>query len=115
VLSLAGVIDLEAAWNLHLSDDAVTGFLGGTPFEVFENYQSANPMHLPIKEAKQWVIHGTRDIDVPVALAQNYVAAKSNEKVQFICVPDADHYDLINPDSDPWQVVDGIIRESLLA
>ena len=31
VVSLAGVVDLERAYELHLSNDAVVDFLGGTP------------------------------------------------------------------------------------
>ena len=31
VVSLAGVVDLQQAWELHLSDNAVVDFLGGEP------------------------------------------------------------------------------------
>jgi acetyl esterase/lipase len=31
VISLAGVLDLQQAWEQHLSDDAVVEFLGGKP------------------------------------------------------------------------------------
>src|SRR5689334_8308398 len=34
VLSLAGVLDLHRAWELHLSNDAVQEFLGGSPNDV---------------------------------------------------------------------------------
>src|SRR6201997_3902613 len=34
VISLAGVIDLQRAYQLHLINDAVVEFLGGTPAEV---------------------------------------------------------------------------------
>src|SRR5215471_2463058 len=30
-ISLAGVVDLQQAWEQHLSDNAVVGFLGGKP------------------------------------------------------------------------------------
>jgi acetyl esterase/lipase len=33
-VSLAGVVDLMRAWELHLSNDAVVELLGGTPREV---------------------------------------------------------------------------------
>src|SRR5579859_1324711 len=44
VLSLAGVVDLQQAYNLHLSNDAAAEFLHGTPGEVPEHYQEADPM-----------------------------------------------------------------------
>ena len=37
VISLAGVVDLQQAWELHLSDNAVVGFLGGGVRVLFPN------------------------------------------------------------------------------
>jgi len=42
-ISLAGVVDLEMAWRLHLSNDAVVELLGGTPASVSERYRVASP------------------------------------------------------------------------
>src|SRR3989442_9724095 len=58
VVSLAGVVDLQQAWELHLSNNAVVDFLGGKPDEVPEHYQEADPMRLKIPKAVQWLIHG---------------------------------------------------------
>src|SRR5579859_2341284 len=44
VISLAGVVDLQQAYQLHLSNNAVVEFLRGTPIEVPEHYQEADPM-----------------------------------------------------------------------
>src|SRR5437868_13107361 len=51
VISLAGVVDLQRAWEEHLSDDAVVAFLGGKPKDVPEHYQEADPMQLKIGSA----------------------------------------------------------------
>ncbi|HEY1271395.1 MAG TPA: alpha/beta hydrolase, partial [Terriglobales bacterium] len=51
VVSLAGVLDLQRAWSLHLSKDAVVEFLGGTPQEVPEHYREADPMMLNMPKA----------------------------------------------------------------
>ena len=48
VVSLAGVVDLQQAWELHLSDNAVVDFLGGEPSRVPEHYREADPMQLKI-------------------------------------------------------------------
>src|SRR5262249_6327172 len=64
-LSLAGVVDLQRAYTLHLSHDAVVEFLGGTPAEVPDHYREADPMKLAMA-ARQWLIHGTEDDTVPV-------------------------------------------------
>src|SRR5579864_7326020 len=39
VISLAGVVDLQQAWELHLSNDAVVGFLGGKPGDAHDHYR----------------------------------------------------------------------------
>ena len=48
-ISLAGVIDLQRAYELHLSNNAVVEFLGGTPREVADHYREADPMKLAIR------------------------------------------------------------------
>src|SRR5579863_7498941 len=67
VVSLAGVVDLRRAWQLHLSNDAVVEFLRGTPDQVPDHYREADPMQLSIPQARQWLIHGTADEVVPPA------------------------------------------------
>jgi acetyl esterase/lipase len=58
-ISLAGVVDLKKAWALHLSNDAVAEFLGGTPDAVPDHYREADPMELSITQARQWLLHGS--------------------------------------------------------
>src|SRR5207253_1440651 len=60
-VSLAGVVDLQRAWELHLSNDAVVEFLGGKPNEVPDHYQEADPMQLKIPKATEWLVHGSAD------------------------------------------------------
>jgi len=59
-ISLAGVVDLQRAYELHLSNDAVVEFLGGTPAEVGDHYREADPMRLVIA-ARQWLVHGAEE------------------------------------------------------
>src|SRR5271169_6286808 len=74
-ISLAGVVDLQRAYALHLSNDAVVEFLGGTPVGVADHYREADPMKLTIG-ARQWLVHGEADDVVPVAFSRDYVGAK---------------------------------------
>jgi pimeloyl-ACP methyl ester carboxylesterase len=114
VLGLAAVLDLQAAWKLHLSNDAVVQLLNGTPTEVPRNYKLADPMHLAIPHAKQWVVHGGEDGIVPISFAQSYVASKAKENVQLVDIPGADHFDVIDPKSPAWNVIERIIVGSLV-
>ncbi len=105
VISLAGVVDLKRAFDLHLSNDAVVEFLGGKPSEVPEHYREADPNELAIAQARQWLIHGTDDDTVPVIFSRDYVAAKmkKGEKVELVELSKCGHFDLIDPRSQPFK------------
>lgn len=107
VISLAGVVDLRAAFDLHLSNDATAEFMGGEPDQVPERYVKAHPMALPIAQAKQWLIHGTEDDVVPNDFSRRYVESKKKrgEDVQLVEVLKCGHFELIDPHSEPWKEV----------
>jgi acetyl esterase/lipase len=118
VISLAGVVDLQRAYQLHLSHDAVVEFLRGTPAEVPDHYREADPMQLSIAKGRQWLIHGTSDHDVPPAFSRDYVNFKrtrtgdKKEDVGLLETAGADHFDLIDPRSKPWKEVEETVLES---
>lgn len=105
VISLAGVVNLQRAFELHLSNDAVVEFLGGKPSEVPEHYREADPTALKIPHARQWLIHGATDDVVPPAFSRDYVEVKKkqSETVQLVEVVGADHFDLIDPRSETFK------------
>ncbi len=112
VVSLAGVVNLIRAFELHLSSAAVVEFLGGSPNEVSDHYHEADPVQLVIPEVRQILIHGLADDVVPPEFSRRYVEAKqkSKEDVALMELPKADHYDLIDPRSAAW----GHIEEAVL-
>lgn len=119
VISLAGVVDLQQAYQLHLSRDAVVEFLRGTPAEVPDHYREANPMQLSIVHARQWLIHDSADQDVPVAFSRDYVEAKQKktgklgEDVHLIEIFGATHMDLVDPQSAAWKRVEDTVLASV--
>ena len=112
VVSLAGVVDLRRAYQLHLSNDAVVEFLHGTPSEVPDHYREADPAELPIPQARQWLIHGSADDVVPPELSRDYVlgktkrAGKEKEDAHLLAIAGAGHFDLIDPRSRAWAQVE---------
>jgi dipeptidyl aminopeptidase/acylaminoacyl peptidase len=118
VVSLAGVVDLQRAYQLHLSHDAVVEFLRGTPSEVPDHYREAEPMQLSIAKARQWLIHGTSDDDVPPSFSRDYVAlkkkrsGKQQEDLHLLEIPNATHLDVIDPSSKAWPKVEQIVLET---
>ena len=119
VVSLAGVVDLKRASDLHLSNDAVVEFMRGTPSDVPDHYREADPMHLSIPNARQWLIHGSADDVVPPSFSRDYVEAKKTrsagekEDVHLLEIPGAGHFDLIDPKSTAWKQVERTILEML--
>jgi acetyl esterase/lipase len=111
-ISLAGVVDLQRAYQLHLSNDAVVEFLRGTPGEVPDHYREADPMELSIPQARQWLIHGSADAVVPSDFSRDYAAAKQKrsgkekEDVRSLEIPGAGHFDVLDPRSQAWKTVE---------
>jgi acetyl esterase/lipase len=111
-ISLAGVVDLQRAYQLHLSHDAVVEFLRGTPGEVPDHYREADPMELSIPQARQWLIHGSADDTVPPDFSRDYAAAKrkrsgkEKEDVRLLEIPGAGHFDVLDPRSEAWKTVE---------
>lgn len=114
VVSLAGVLDLRRARELHLSNDAVVEFLGGQPDAMPDHYREADPMQLSVKP-RQEIIHGTDDDTVPIEIGRKYVAAKRTrgEKASLRELPQTGHFELIDPRSSAWQTVEKSVKALL--
>ena len=115
VVALAGVVDLQAAWEQHLSNDAVVEFLGGKPKDVPDHYRDADPMQLAIPQATQWLIHGLADDIVPPTFSRSYVQEKQQKKedAHLLEISQAGHFELIDPRSEAWGKVEQTILHLL--
>jgi acetyl esterase/lipase len=106
VVSLAGVLDLRKAYDLHLSNNAVVEFLGGTPEQMPDHYKEASPFELKVK-AKQVVVAGSKDDIVPPDFSSRYAAEKKKrgETVDLVEIREAGHFELIDPRTKAFEVV----------
>ena len=117
VVSLAGLVDLQRAYQLHFSNDAVLEFLRGTPAEIPDHYREADPMQLSIPQARQWLIHGSADDVVPPTFSRDYVATKQKragkekEDVHLLELPGANHFDVIDPRTPAWTQIEKTILQ----
>lgn len=109
VVALAAVSDLRRAWSLRLSDGVVEHFLGGTPDEAGGRYSQASPVErLPLR-IPQRVLHGTLDNVVPFSMSDEFVQRSSN--ATLISLAGAGHYELIDPRSREWPIVERNLTE----
>ncbi|MFQ5558292.1 MAG: alpha/beta hydrolase family protein, partial [Acidimicrobiales bacterium] len=108
VAALAPVADLETADRLGLSDHAVRELLGDGPGVRAERIRSVSPVELVPLGVRQLVVHGHADANVPLSLSTDYVAAAraAGDTVTLHDPPDVDHFDIIDPTTDVWAVVE---------
>jgi acetyl esterase/lipase len=104
VVALAPVADLVRAFELDLGGGAVLALLGGRPDEVPDRYAAADPIvSLPIG-APVIVGHGDRDVVVPLEISERFVRAArvAGDDVTLAAWEEADHFDVIDPESAVW-------------
>jgi acetyl esterase/lipase len=112
IVALAGVCDLEDAARAGLGRDAVQEFLGGTPRDVPEAYEAADPARrLPLGVA-QVLAHGTADDQVPFEHAERYAerARAAGDDCVVLALDDVDHFDVIDPRTAAWEAIGAAVR-----
>jgi dipeptidyl aminopeptidase/acylaminoacyl peptidase len=107
VVPLAAVTDLRRAYELKLSNTVVADLLGGSPEAVAERYGAASPIELLPLKVPQRLIHGNRDVNVPIELSTAYVAAAQakGDDAKLITMEEAAHLELIDPRAKEFEVV----------
>jgi acetyl esterase/lipase len=106
-ISLAGVLDLRRAWELQLSHNVVTDFLGGDPDAVPDRYQLASPIELLPFGIPQRLFHGTIDVDVPVEISERYVhkAQIRGDDAELVRLEGSGHHELVHPGTEEFALV----------
>jgi acetyl esterase/lipase len=107
VVSQAGVVDLEQAWELQLSRGVVGRFLGGTPGELPERYALASPIRRLPAGVPLLLVHGALDEDVPVAMSRAFAEAAraAGDDCSLVVVEDEGHMEHLDPGSKVWRAV----------
>jgi len=98
-ISLAGVVDLRRAWELHLSNTVVADFLGGDPEDVPDRYDKASPIEQLPFGIPQKLFHGTADTSVPFEISDHYVhtAQLRGDDAELITLENTGHFELVDP------------------
>lgn len=107
VVGLAAVCDLISGHADGLGNGAVAELLGGGPADVPERYASSSPAALSPLGVPQLLVHGGLDEIVPVAQSRGYAEGSRarGDDVELVELPDADHFDVIDPGHAAWGVV----------
>ncbi len=107
VVSLAGVSHLAMAHELGVGNGAVAELVDDALPLTARELQAYSPAHREPLRAKQLVVHGTADEDVPVEIADAYVAAaqERGDNVTYLRREGVGHMELIDPGSGTWHEV----------
>jgi acetyl esterase/lipase len=105
-VSQAGVVDLEEAWRLGLSNGAAAELLGGSPEDVPERYAAASPAARVPLGVPQLLVHGRRDDIVPLSMSSAYRdrAVAAGDEVELV-ETDEGHMDCLDPRSESWAAI----------
>jgi acetyl esterase/lipase len=100
-VSLAGVVDLVAAYELDLSNGAVRGALGGTPQEVADRYRDASPASFTGRRVPWLLVQGREDDPALIDMNRRLAVADAVDRPELIDAP-GDHFSVIDPSSPIW-------------
>jgi len=99
-IALAPVADVIAANRNGVGVDATTNFFGGDVDDVPEHYAAGQPKGDDFG-GRIVVLHGDEDSNVP--LAQSRAVEEHTDRLEVLA--GVDHFDVINPKHDCWQIV----------
>lgn len=107
VVSQAGVLDLRAAWDWHLSGGVAAQFLGGVPGDVPDRCAHASPAERLPLQVPALLTHGARDGVVPVAMSERFAAAAraAGDHVDVAIEAEEEHMGHIDPANPMWKSV----------
>jgi acetyl esterase/lipase len=108
VVALAAVSDLGTCYALRLGRDAVVPLLGGSPDQYPERYEVTDPARLLPLGCPVRLIHGTADENVPYSMSAAFLAQgrAAGDDVSLAKLPAVGHFDLIDPLSSVWPLVE---------
>lgn len=114
-VSLAGVNDLRMAVALGLSNTVAVELMGGVPDDVPWRYAAGNPAELVPLGCPSILVHGAADEIVPSAISNSFAvhAAAAGDRAKLALLPDAGHFEVIDPRSNAWRGVRGAVAELL--
>jgi acetyl esterase/lipase len=112
VMALAGAVDLRLTIDLGSffsfsnGGPAVRALLGGSPKDVPERYAAADPGELLPLGVPQILVQGSVDAQIPQAMPMRWQqnAQRQGDRVAVKIVPGADHFDVVDPESNAWRV-----------
>jgi acetyl esterase/lipase len=108
-VGLAAVSELAECYRLGLGRQAARAFMGGGPERLAGRYAAADPVGLLPTGVRVRLVHGAADDTVPVGMSLDYAkrARAAGDDVTCQVLPEAGHFEVIDPLSGAWDAVFG--------
>jgi acetyl esterase/lipase len=112
VVSLAGVADLKRALELKLGSGVVADFMANA---LPADYQLASPIERVPLRTRVRLVHGDEDDIVPLEISRRFAdaALKAGDDVKLVVLPGAGHFEVIDPRTKEWPLVERAVLELL--
>ncbi len=105
VVSLAGVVDLEATDGRGDDHGLIARLLGGDAAVHPDRWSDASPRALLPLGIRQVLVCGTDDVHLEPNLAYLDAARVAGDEVTFVSLEGAGHFELIDPQAPEWDTV----------
>jgi acetyl esterase/lipase len=123
VIALAGAVDLRLTCDLagYLSfahdKQEVHSLMGGSPVEFEDRYRAGNPGDLLPLGVPQLLIQGSEDDQIPPQLPGRWaeMARHQGDTVTVTIIPSADHFNVVDPQSKAWSIVQAAVLKMVHA
>jgi acetyl esterase/lipase len=120
-IALAGAVDLRLTCDLSgyftFAHDKheVYSLMGGSPLELQERYRAGNPGELLPLGVPQILIQGSEDDQIPPELPGRWaeMARRQGDLVEVMTIASANHFDVVDPESNAWATVQAAILRML--
>jgi acetyl esterase/lipase len=106
VVPVTRVVAQAAVCNLTVAGEPAWEFMGGSPAEVPDRYDLADPMRLVPLEVPTLLVHGASDETVPVARSREYLEAAraAGDDVTLVEPVPGGHRVHPDPRTEAWRV-----------
>ncbi|PID97197.1 MAG: alpha/beta hydrolase [Actinomycetales bacterium] len=112
VVSLSGVVDLQAAAQDEIVSSAIHGLLGGGPDTAPDAWHDADP-RLQRLTTPAVILHGRDDPDLPARISVEYHRTRTAEDAacRLEVIDDCEHFGLVDPRHPGFASVISAVRE----
>ena len=113
VLALAPASQLDQLHEKKVCGHVVDKLIGGSPEAFPARYDHTTPSRLAPLGARQIILVGTRDTDWGWngEVYMKTARAAGEKHLEFLEAPDAGHFEVIDPTSTTWPLVQGAMRK----